>query len=169
MLNPKMIIAWLAGKVNGMRRSRLKTLADIVAAAMRRVGSEEPLYLVTNREDSPGEVVALYLQRMRIEAMFRDLKSRKWGLGIAGVRLSEPVRHDRHFLVLFLAYFFHVAFGAVAEARGVSRLLKPNTVAGRVLSLATSGFPAMRKLRCSINTAVKHLRLGQRRIKTGDC
>ena len=134
-----------------------------------RADSEEPLYLVTNREDSPAQIVALYLQRMWIEAMFRDLKNRKWGLGMADVRLSEPGRHDRHFLVLFLAYFFQVAFGAVAEARGFGRLLKANTVACRVLSLATIGFLAMKKIRCSINTAIKHLRLGQCKIKTGDC
>lgn len=39
MLNLKTIIAWLAVKVNGMKRCRLKTLADLVAAAMRRAGS----------------------------------------------------------------------------------------------------------------------------------
>ena len=90
MLSPNTIIAWLAGKVNGMRRSRLKTLADLVAAAMWRAG-------------------------------------------------------------------------------GFSRLLKANTVAGRVLPLATIGFLAMKKLGCSTNTASRHLRLGQCQIKTGDC
>ena len=60
-----------------------------------------------------------------------------------------------------------VAIGAAAG--GFRRLLKANTVVGLVLSMATTGFLAMKKLRCSINTAVKHLRLGQCRIKTGDC
>ena len=39
MLNPAQIISWLSSKVNGMRLSRLKTLSDLVAAALRRCGA----------------------------------------------------------------------------------------------------------------------------------
>ena len=38
MLNPQRILTWLEANVNGMRRSRMKTLADIVPAAMALCG-----------------------------------------------------------------------------------------------------------------------------------
>jgi len=121
-------------------------------------GSEEPLYLITNAELSASEAVALYRRRMWIEAMFRDLKNQRLGLGADAVRLSEPTRPDRHFLVLFLAYYFLMAFGAVAESRDLDRGLKANTAKTRVLSLAMIGFHCIRLVKCSLAMAVKHLR-----------
>ena len=38
MLNPQRILSWLETNVKGMRRSRMKTLADIVPAAMELCG-----------------------------------------------------------------------------------------------------------------------------------
>ena len=38
MLSPQLILTWLMNNVNGMRRSRMKTLADIVPAAMELCG-----------------------------------------------------------------------------------------------------------------------------------
>lgn len=119
--------------------------------------SSEPWYLVTDQKDTPEEVVAIYQKRMWIEAMFRDLKSSKWGLGLDEVRLSEPIRHDRHLLVIFLAYTLLVAFGAVAEKRGLSQNLKANTVKTRVLSLATIGFLTIKHIKCSISSAFRQL------------
>ena len=38
MLSPQEILTWMESKVNGMRRSRMKTLADVVSAAMELRG-----------------------------------------------------------------------------------------------------------------------------------
>jgi hypothetical protein len=102
--------------------------------------SEEPWYLVTNLADSPpAEIVRIYQRRMWIEAMFRDLKNRNWGLGVEKVRLSEPARHDRHFLILALAYAILMAFGAAAETLEIDHHFKANTRSERVMSLARIG------------------------------
>ena len=47
----------------------------------------EPWYLVTNLERIPQKITRLYLRRMWIEEMFRDLKNRNWGLGFDGSEL----------------------------------------------------------------------------------
>lgn len=102
--------------------------------------AEEPWYLVTSLEfESPAEIVRIYKRRMWTEAMFRDLKNRDWGLGLDHVRLSSPERHDRHFIIIALAYVMLCAFGAAAETLDIARQLKANTRAARVMNLARIG------------------------------
>lgn len=102
--------------------------------------AEEPWYLVTSLEfEAPAEVIRIYKRRMWTEAMFRDLKNRDWGLGLDRVRLSSPERHDRHFIIIALAYVLLCAFGAAAETLEIDRQLKANTRGDRVMSLARIG------------------------------
>jgi hypothetical protein len=102
--------------------------------------AKEPWYLVTNLPDPPpAEIVRRYKRRMWIEAAFRDLKNRNWGMGMDQVCLTKTSRLDRHFIILALAYMLLFAFGAVAESVGLAEQLKANTVAERVLSLARMG------------------------------
>jgi hypothetical protein len=101
--------------------------------------SKEPWVLLTDLQDIPPEIVRIYKRRMWIEAMFRDLKNRNWGLGLDATRLSEPARHDRLFIVLAVAYALLMAFGAAAEASGYSDMLKANTENDRVMTLARIG------------------------------
>jgi hypothetical protein len=116
--------------------------------------AKEAWYLVTDLEcEVPAEIVRIYKRRMWIEAMFRDLKNRDWGLGLEQVRLSEPERHDRHFIVLALAYAFLCAFGAAAETLGVARMLQANTSDERVLSLARIGNYFIQIARCTLDVA----------------
>lgn len=121
--------------------------------------AQGPWYLVTNLENTgPNGLVALYAKRMWIEAMFRDLKSRKWGLGIDLVRLSDVARTTRHFLIVALAYILLCAFGAIAETKELDRTLKPNTVARRTLALATIGSYLLKLVqRTTIPTAIQTL------------
>ena len=82
--------------------------------------AKQPWCLVTNLPDEvPARIVRLYQRRMWIEAMFRDLKNRNWGLGMDQARLTQAARLERHFLVLTLAYIFLCAFGAAAESAGL--------------------------------------------------
>lgn len=116
--------------------------------------AKEPWYLATNLDVIPQEVTRLYRLRMAIEETFRDWKNRNWGLGLDVVRLSEPARHDRLFVVLALAYTFLCAFGAAAEQLDLDRLLKANTSRERVLNLARMGNYFLQIARCRIQLAV---------------
>jgi hypothetical protein len=144
---------WCWGKVT-ISDSR-PTLTRLVT--VWRADAAEPWYLATNLESGADAIVELYSRRMWIELTIRDLKNRKWGIGLGEVRLSAADRHDRHFLVVFLAYFFLCAFGAAAEERGLDRQLKANTVSSRVLSVATIGFLVLASMRITIDEAVSHL------------
>jgi hypothetical protein len=120
--------------------------------------AQEAWYLVTDLDaECPAEIVRLYKRRMWIEAMFRDLKNRDWGLGLDHVRLSEPERHDRHFIVLALAYAFLCAFGAAAETLNIARLFQANTSRERVLSLARIGNYFIQITQCPLDTALAAL------------
>ena len=94
---------------------------------------------------------------MWIEAAFRDLKNRNWGMGMDNVHLSQALRLDRHFIVLALAYMLLFAFGAAAESAGLGEQLKANTVAERVLSLARIGNYFLQTAEVAIACAIAHL------------
>lgn len=120
--------------------------------------ASEPWILVTNMDyTSAKDTCELYARRMWIEAMFRDLKNREWGLGMDRVRLSSAQRFDRHFVVLALAYLFLCAFGAVAERARFAEQLKANTVSHRVLSLAKIGAYCIGLITCTLPQAIQQL------------
>lgn len=118
---------------------------------------DEPWFLVTNLQDVPAEVVRYYQRRMWIEAMFRDWKNKRWGLGLKDVRLSEAKRHDRLFLVLALAYIFLSACGAHAEKEGLGKALKANTVSTRVMTFLRMGIQLLMRQTCPTEKALKAL------------
>ncbi len=120
--------------------------------------ANEPWFLVSNLEaKTPRAIVNLYKRRMWIEAMFRDLKNRNWGLGMDHTRLTKAERLDRHFLILALAYIFLCAFGAAAESAGLGEQLKANTVKERVLSLARIGNYFLQTAQIAIPIAIQAL------------
>lgn len=120
--------------------------------------ANEPWFLVTNLEEEyPVKIVQLYKRRMWIEAMFRDLKNRNWGLGMDNVRLTQQARIERHFLIIALAYIFLFAFGAAAESAGLGDQLKANTVKERVLSLARIGNYFLQTAHLAIPIAIQAL------------
>lgn len=122
--------------------------------------ADEPWYLVTSLEvEPPAEIVRLYKRRMWTEAMFRDLKNRDWGLGLDHVRLSEPLRHDRHFCIVALAYALLCAFGAAAETLDIARQLKANTRPERVMNLARIGNYFLQLYECPLSKAFKALQM----------
>lgn len=102
--------------------------------------AKQPWFLVTNLNlFPPARIVRLYKRRMWIEAAFRDLKNRNFGLGMDQAQLKSAYRLDRHFIVLALAYVLLFAFGSVAEQQGIADQFKANTVHERTLSLARLG------------------------------
>lgn len=139
------------------------TMGDKHWGPIRLVGvfdrdAKEPWILVTNLDhQSPGQIVQRYKRRMWIEAMFRDLKNRDWGLGMDKVKLIKTGRLDRHFLILALAFIFLMALGAAAESAGLGKELKANTVPQRVLSLARIGSYFMQTAQLAIPIAIQAL------------
>jgi len=120
--------------------------------------AKEPWYLVTNLpEEPPAEIVRLYKRRMWIEAAFRDLKNRNWGMGMDQAKLTRADRLDRHFVILAIAYMLLVAFGAAAESAGLGDQLKANTVDDRVLSLARIGNYFLQTAKLAIPYAIAAL------------
>lgn len=132
-------------------------------------GADDPWYLVTDLDLGAREVVGVYRKRMWIEATFRDLKEREWGLGLKKVRLIEPDRHDRHFIILFLAWLFLSAAGAKAESCGWADGFKANTSKKRELSLMNIGFYALHRLKLSLLKLVRSFRVPRFSFETGDC
>lgn len=124
--------------VMGENEQEGKTRFRLVSVYSR--DADEPWYLIANIEDCDAEgIVKLYKKRVWTEAMFRDLKSRKWGMGLDEVQLSTAQRTQRHFMIIMLAYVLLCAFGAIAEHQQFGERLKANTVDRRVLSLAVIG------------------------------
>ena len=122
------------GDDNAQHKTRLRLVTVFHRDA------DEPLYLVTNVEDMEAKkVVAVYAKRWYTETMFRDLKNRKWGLGLDEVRLTTADRTATHFVVVMIAYLLLSAFGAFAEAKNFGEQLKANTQKNRALSLAAIG------------------------------
>ena len=118
--------------------------------------AKEPWYLATNLPHaSAGQVVNLYKKRMWIEAAFRDLKNRNWGMGMDAVKLGDESRIERHFIILALAYLFLTAYGAAAEHHGIANQIKANTVENRVLNLARIGQYFIAILSMTITCAIK--------------
>jgi len=102
--------------------------------------ADEPWYLITTIDDTEAKTITrIYEKRWYTETMFRDLKNRKWGMGMDEVKLSTAERTAAHFLIVIIAYVLLCAFGAFAEAAHFGEQLKANTEKGRALSLAAIG------------------------------
>jgi hypothetical protein len=102
--------------------------------------ADEPWYLITDIGDAEAKkITGIYEKRWWTEPMFRDLKSRKWGLGMDEVKLTTRQRTATHFLIVMVAYILLCAFGAFAEAKNFGEQLKANTEKSRALSLASIG------------------------------
>lgn len=122
----------------GDNKEEAKTPFRLVSVFHR--DADEPWYLITNIDDMEARTItALYEKRWWTEAMFRDLKSRKWGLGMDDVKLTTLQRTVTHFTIVIIAYILLCAFGAFAETKNFGEQLKANTEKNRALSLAAIG------------------------------
>jgi hypothetical protein len=92
---------WGWGTMGDNKQER-KTRFRLVTVYDRQ--ADEPWYLIANIGDmTPDEVVRTYKKRMWTEAMFRDLKNRKWGMGLDDVRLGSIERTAVHFMIVICA------------------------------------------------------------------
>ncbi|MFZ1547386.1 MAG: transposase [Candidatus Nitrotoga sp.] len=76
---------------------------------------------------SAQAVVAVYAQRMQIEALFRDLKSEHFGLGFSASRSTQKNRLGVLLLVACLVSFVLRLSGEVGKARQLEFKFQSNT------------------------------------------
>jgi hypothetical protein len=74
-----------------------------------------------------------------IEPNFRDTKDLRFGMGMSALRIADPQRRDRLFLLNAFAIVLLTLLGAAGESLGMDRLLKANTSKRRTHSLFRQG------------------------------
>lgn len=72
---------------------------------------DECWFLMTDLDAGPARISRLYRQRMTVEELFRDHKSKRNGWGLRDTLVSTADRLDRLLLVLALAYVLLVGLG----------------------------------------------------------
>lgn len=96
--------------------------------------------LATSRADwQASMVVKMYGRRFTIEETFRDTKDLHFGMGLKATHIKTPARRDRLLLLVAVAHAMLTLLGAAAEAAGLDRYLKANTVKRRTHSLYRQG------------------------------
>jgi DDE family transposase len=113
-------------------------LAAVVVTQAKNM--KEPWILATSLSDRKAmEVVKLYGRRFTIEESFRDAKDIHFGMGLKATHIKNPARRDRLLLLIAIAVALLTLLGAAAEAAGLDRYLKVNTVKRRTHSLFRQG------------------------------
>jgi hypothetical protein len=129
---------------------RARKLRDAeVTAARHKVGAvvcvhaknmKEPWCLAaSDGEASAREVMNHYAKRWTIEPNFRDTKDLRFGMGMSALRIADPQRRDRLFLLNAFAIVLLTLLGAAGESLGMDRHLKSNTSKRRTHSLFRQG------------------------------
>lgn len=113
---------------------------------------DECWFLATDQQASAVRLCELYGQRMTIEQLFRDGKSKRNGWSLRDTRIKRPDRLDRLMLILALAYLLLCGLGLLAK-----RLCGPaqwsSNNQGDSCSVFQIGLLMLGKLRCSAAAA----------------
>jgi len=100
----------------------------------------EPWCLAGSDPQAPArQLIGLYAKGWSIEPALRDTKDLRFGMGMSHVRLNNPQRRDRLWLINALAVVWLTLLGAAGDSLGFDRHLKANTVKRRTHSLFTQG------------------------------
>lgn len=118
---------------------------------------DEPWYLMTDLPGSAARLTALYGQRMTVEELFRDGKSRRNGFALRLTQVKDPRRLDRLLLVLALAYLLLAGLGLVARQRYRPGLWCSSNDEGQC-SAFTIGRAVLDRLRVTAAAAIAALR-----------
>ena len=84
-------------------------------------------------------LVNYYAKRWTIEPSFLDTKDLRFGMGMSALRIADPQRRDRLFLLNAFAIVLLTLLGAAGESLGMDRQLKSNTSKRRTHSLFRQG------------------------------
>jgi hypothetical protein len=74
-----------------------------------------------------------------IEPNFRDTKDPRFGMGMSALRIADPQRRDRLFLLNAFAIVLLTLLGVAGESLGMDRHLRSNTSKRRTHSLFRQG------------------------------
>jgi Transposase DDE domain len=78
---------------------------------------DECWFLMTDQNGSAQQICRLYGQRMTIEQLFRDDKSKSNGWSLRDTRITKPDRIDRLLLILAIAYLLLCGVGLIAQTQ----------------------------------------------------
>jgi hypothetical protein len=110
---------------------------------------DECWFLISSLDDAgPAQISKLYGQRMTIEELFRDHKSKRNGWSLRDTQLQNPQRLDRLLLVLALAYLILCGIGLVAARTHRPSAWCSNSKQG-TCSIFVIGRVMMTRIRCS--------------------
>jgi hypothetical protein len=129
---------------------RARKLRDAeVTAGQHKVGAvvcvhardmKEPWCLAASDGKASARVIMnYYAKRWTIEPNFRDTKDLRFGMGMSALRIADPQRRDRLFLLNAFAIVLLTLLGAAGESLGMDRHLKSNTSKRRTHSLFRQG------------------------------
>ena len=129
---------------------RARKLRDAeVTAGRHKVGAvvcvhardmKEPWCLAASKGEASARVIMnYYAKRWTIEPNFRDTKDLRFGMGMSALRIADPQRRDRLFLLNAFAIVLLTLLGAAGESLGMDRHLKVNTSKRRTHSLFRQG------------------------------
>jgi hypothetical protein len=131
-----------SGQARKIKHPRVTSARTEVAAVVckKAKNMKEPWCLATSLSDrAASKIVKLYAKRFRIEENFRDTKDLRFGMGLSSTHIGRCDRRDRLLLIGALAQALLTLLGAAAEACGLDRTMKANTVTTRTYSLFRQG------------------------------
>jgi hypothetical protein len=103
-------------------------------------GMKDSWCLATDLPTADGrDIVERYARRFECEEAFRDIKDRRYGLGLKYTSIDCPRRRERLLFAVAIAYFILTLAGVASERLGIDRILKANTVRRRTHSLFRQG------------------------------
>lgn len=76
---------------------------------------DECWFLMTDQAGTAHQICNLYGQRMTIEQLFRDDKSKRNGWSLRDTKITKPDRLDRLLLILAIAYLLLCGIGLLAK------------------------------------------------------
>ena len=110
-------------------------------------GQKEPWIICTNLTLPKRQIIRLYGKRFQIEECFRDIKCRRFGLGLGAIRVTHIDRLEKWLLVVASAHLFATLLGDIAAFRGLDRRFRSNTVQNKPThSLFTLGLYYWQKI-----------------------
>lgn len=109
---------------------------------------DECWFLMSSLSAGPARISHLYGQRMTIEELFRDYKSKRNGWSLRDTQLTTPQRLDRLLLILSIAYLLLCGLGLLAQQTLRPSAWCSNSKAG-TCSVFVIGQLMLDKLKCS--------------------
>jgi hypothetical protein len=106
-----------------LRRVRYRSDEAVIQSVVVRWRKDLPKkrdecwFLMTDQPGTAHQLCKLYGQRMTIEQLFRDDKSKRNGWSLRDTKITKPDRIDRLLLILAIAYLLLCGVGIIAKTQ----------------------------------------------------